>query len=535
MSWLAASLYLSDGRMVRIGHDEAETENQPESFSFDTSNPGGFGSASIQLPRPENLYADDAKLFSHVIVYGEAGTVYEGMVVGVPQVGANSINLQLAGWVTALDRHETFREIYVDRDLGSWSDPSNSRYQALLAAYESVAGPSVESDTANALPALKLDVDGILTDPAREAWYDAGAGCEVAAVYYDMTSLSLATYGGYVGVASDDVATASELTADLLTGTNSSAAGTFTATTPYRYGILLFTFLGTQTGTATSMTFRNLAVYGNHGLTLSGTAPGGFLASDVVAHMIDQCPSLTRDADSIETTTFAIPHLTFKDDTSLRAAVEQVTALGGNANVPNDWGVYEGRQFYWRSPGTYGRVWHVRRDQVATSSSDGPDADRRVAGVKINYTDASGTPLSVGPIGSNADYETDDLIDSDPDNPAHRIPGAFKSESVGITSQQGAINIGVLILNERNRLDWRGSVEIQGEAQDANGNTYPSYLIRAGDRIVISDSDNPTERTIVSTSYDHDSMTTSAAIGAAPDSLESLLGQLAAVTDLVTT
>ena len=533
MSWLAASLYLADGRVVRIGGDELEAENQPESFSFDTSNPGGFGSATIRLPRPENLYADDAKLFSSVTIYGDVGTAYEGMVVGVPQVGDQSIDLQLSGWVTALDRHETFRAIYVDRDLNAWGEPSRARRLSVAATFDSVQGPSVESDST--LPGLTLIAEAARTDPIREAWYDAGAGQKVAAIYYDMTSVSTSSEVGQVGVAGDDLSFLSEVTADLLTGVNSSANGTFTATVAYRYGWIYFYRIGTIGSSDRSMTVRNLAVYGNHGLAITGTAPGGILASDVIAHMIDQCPSLTRSPDSIESTNFAIPHLTFKDDTSIRAAVEQVSALGGNANVPNDWGVYEDREFYWRSPGSYGRVWQVRRDQVATSSSDGPDADRRVAGVKINYTDGSGTPLSVGPPGSGADYETADLLDSNPDNPAHRIPGAFKSTSVGITSQQGAINIGVLILNERNRLDWRGSVEIQGEAEDASGNTYPSYLIRAGDRIVIADSDDSTERTIVSTSYDHSSLTTNAAIGAAPDTLESLLGQLAAVTDLVAT
>jgi len=57
MSWLAASLYLSDGRVIRFGGDEADVENQPSGISWDTNNPGGFGAASITLPRPEGLAA----------------------------------------------------------------------------------------------------------------------------------------------------------------------------------------------------------------------------------------------------------------------------------------------------------------------------------------------------------------------------------------------------------------------------------------------------------------------------------------------
>ena len=543
-AWIAASLFLTDGRVIRFGADEIEAENVPSDISFDTSNPGGFGSASVTLPRPENLYADDGKLFSHMVLYGPGNQVfYEGFVNGVPQVGNDSIQLNLSGWVSALDKHETFRQIFVDRDLGRWGDASRARRISLLATFNSVLGASTETDTATSLPALTFTTPATEVNPYAEAWYDAGAGSEVESVYYDITSLSLYTYGGEMFTATADDATgAAALLADVLTGTDSSASGTATAATPARYALIRFYLSGGTVGSKDqSMTVRRLAVFGNHGLTKRGTAPDqGYYASDVVGYAIQQCPSITYSSDSIETTSFVIPHLTFTDDTSLRSVIEQVTALGGNANVANDWGVYEGREFYWRSPGSYGRTWYVRRDQVATSSSDGPDADRRCAGVKVNYTDAAGTSLSVGPPGSNSDYETTALLDTDTDNPAYRIPGAFKSETIGIAPVENgysysrlALNAGIMILNERNRLDWRGSVEIQGEAEDENGNTFPAALIRAGDRIVVSDSGDTTERTIVSTSYDHGTETCRADIGARPDSLEALLGQLAAVTDLI--
>jgi len=532
MSWLAASLYLSDGRVIRFGGDEADVENQPSGISWDTNNPGGFGAGSITLPRPENIFADDAKLFSHVEIYGPLGILYEGFVNGVPQVGANEIQLNLSGWSSVLDRIETFRRIFVDRDLSRWGDASSTRRENVIngGTYADVFPAATETDSA--YPALTLTADAGQDDPDVESWYNAGTEL-IAAIYYDMVSLSTLSYVGRVVTADEDDATGIDVSGgDLLTGTDSSDADTFTPITPQKYAAIMFSFVGTVGSTAQFMKIRNLAVYGDHGLTLRGSAPYGVYQSDVIAYAVGQVPSLNI-GDGIETTTFVIPHLTFTEDTSLRSVVEQVTALGGNQNVANDWGVYEGREFYWRSPGTYGRVWHVRRDQVATSSSDGPDADRRCAGVKVNYTDAAGTSLSVGPPGSNSDYETTDLLDTDTDNPAYRIPGAFKSESVGITSQTGAINIGTMILNERNRLDWRGSVSITGEAEDENGNLFPAALIRAGDRIVVSDSGDTTERTIASTSYDHGSLTCTASIGATPDSLEALLGQLAAVTDLI--
>jgi len=35
-TWIAANLYLSDGRVVRFGADEIESENIPADISFDT-------------------------------------------------------------------------------------------------------------------------------------------------------------------------------------------------------------------------------------------------------------------------------------------------------------------------------------------------------------------------------------------------------------------------------------------------------------------------------------------------------------------
>jgi hypothetical protein len=349
-----------------------------------------------------------------------------------------------------------------------------------------------------------------------------------------MTSISEAVYTGVIGVSNDDVGTAVSNTGDLLTGVDSSATGTFTASRPTAdaasYGYMDFTAGGGEVAsTDKRFAVKSLAVYGTHGLTKRGSAPEGFWASDIISYIVGKAAVL--NPGEIESTNFIIPHLTFTDDTDLRTAIERVTAYGGNQNVAHDWGVYEDREFYWQSPGNYGRTWRVRREVNATSSSDGPDADRRIAGIKILYEDAAGTRKSVGPVGSNSDYETNDLLDADPDNPAHRIPGAFATETVGITSQQGAINIGILLLNERNRLDWRGSIELSGEVEDSSGNTFPVSMIRAGDRIEIADDDRT--HTVTATSYEHSSMTTRCDVGARPDTFGALLEQLAAVTDLI--
>ena len=533
---IAVSLNLADGRVIRFGGDEADDADVPYDITWNTEIPGGFGAASITLPKLANLYADDKRLFSDVVIYGKGGrTLYEGYVTAVPQVGAQEIQLQCSGWSTTLERIQTFQEIFVDRDLTRWGEMANG--PAIFFAnngYTNLGGPNIEWDQNG--PSLVLSIPNDSTNPVTQAWYKAGPGSRVAFIYYEMTSKSTSSYSGVIGASDDENSSNVSNTGDLLTGTNSSATGTFGAGLAdpsfAQFGYIEFLAAGGLVSSGDQrMAIKNLTVYGNHGLPLRGDAPQGVYASDVIGYVIQQSP-LFADASSIEPTSFIIPHLIYPEDVSLRQVIEEVTALGGNANVPNDWGCYEDRIFFWRSPGTYGRTWRVRRDQIATATSEGPDADLRVAGVKVNYQDAAGTTRSVGPPGSNADYETTELLDIDPDNPARRIPGAYAVESVGITSQQGAVNIGRLILNERNRLVWRGQVELQGEVTDENGNAYPAALVRAGDNIVIEDDADATPRPIQSTSYNHSSLSLSASIGARPDTLEALLGRLAGVTDL---
>jgi hypothetical protein len=528
---IAVSLNLTDGRTLRFGGDEADIENIPYDITWETQIPGGFNGASITLPRPASLYADDARLFSDAVVYGPGGRrLYEGFVTAVPQVGGNEIRLELSGWAQALDRYQTFREIFVDRDLNAWEEPSASRRSVLYGFAFNPDGPTIGWDETT--PALILVADDGTANPVIEAIYDAGPGKLVHSIYYDMVSVSTSSYSGRIGVASDSAFSATTQSSDLLTATNSSAAGTFTPATKRRYGYAQFSLSGTVGATQTEMRLQNLAVYGDHGLILRGTDPKGVFGSDVIRYVIAKT-LLNTTSESVEQSSEIIRHLAFREDTPIPSVIEQVTAIGSSTTQPNDWGVYEDKTFFWKTPGTYGRTWHVRRDQVATPTSDGPQADQRVAGVKVVYSGADGREKSVGPVGSNSDTETNQLVSIDPDNPASRIPGAYEVVNVGLVPlEENAINIGKLILNERNALRWRGSVELQGEATDQNGNRYPVALVRAGDSIVIEDDADTTPRTINSTSYTHSDMRLTANVGARPDTLESLLGRLASVTEL---
>lgn len=529
--YLAASIGLSDGRVIRVGPDEDQVGDIPTNFTFQTQMPGGFGPASLTIPRPPDLYADDAKLFSDVVVYGEGmRIIYEGYVTGLPQQSQDEIQLQITGWSSVLERIQNFRQIFVDRDLSKWRAPSEARRLELMTpgTVKSVSAPVLFPAAETTVPALYFqDTSGQVA--TIETWFDAGPGLTIKRLRVEGTVSVFGTI--QIGLSNSDASVSGGQSISA-SGTNQQAnlPKTLTTTIPRRYAYLSLTSTAGPFDQYPIAIINRIAVYGNHSLILSGSEPASIYGSEAIAYMVGATP-LNIFPDSIEPSEITLPHLSFLDDISVRGAIEQINLFGGRELLPNDWGVYENREFFWQSPGTYGKTWLVSGENLTNVRSDGPDSLLRTSGVKVNYQNEAGVTRAVGPPNSFSDFETSELLSIDADNPAFKLPG-YHAETVGITSQQGAVNIGKVILNERNRLNWRGDLELQGEVLDSEGKTYPVHRIRAGDQIIVQDDDDKRPRPVNSTSYSHDNLSLTASLGAVPDRLDTLLARLAAVTDL---
>lgn len=529
-------------------------------IGFGSQIPGGWSDGSITLPRPPNLQADDAALFSDVRIYGPGNrTMYAGRVVGVPQVGESEIRLSLEGHSAHLDDDETFREIYVDADLTHWSNPPSLEREVMLAngTYGGVrfsTGQGGNSVVPGDPPALLQEFTRIENAGARrgiaEAWYDSG-GIPIARVYYAAASLDEGGAGPLPGgagawsvtifMSSDDITTASD-SHDALVFLNTY----FDATGVRRYVALQTQYQNVFTGDGLwRVTWTQLRVYGTHGLTLRGPDPGGLYASDIVADVVGRAaPNLHfRLGDTIETSTFIVPHYVVTEPSTARRVIEDLTGLGGASFAPNDWGCYgeDGKEFFWRAPGTYGRTWRVRRDQVAVTTAEGPDSKSRLGGLMVGWKDAAGRQYTAGPVGSGATYETATLEDTDPTNPAARLGRRWAFRDVGVLGgdkseqQDLAVRLGAVLLNEANELDWRGSTTVYGEARDDAGVLHHPAAIRAGDQVVVEDNEALwTPRPVASTRYEHGDVAATLDIGASPHRGDTFLARLAAAADLVT-
>lgn len=537
---LLASIDRHEGHPLQAGPDERDAFAVPLRTEFQTELPGGFGPGTIVLARPERFDPLEASLFAATRMYDEGGrNAHEGRVTGI-RVGVNELTLELEGWAKHTEDDETAAEIFADQDLSAWGDISRQRKLDKMDAGQKLTGSSevTPPDDSTGIPALVLAMDAIQTAASLEVMYDAGL--PIGDLYYDLVNKDNPTLNGMsaanwtlrLRLATDDVLSAYDDTGDLLPNPDT---GYLSATDDNRKRAFIEwnrDAAGSADG-SWAVHGRDLTVYGRHSLPKRGADPGGLYVSDMVRYILERwCPLLELAPDSIEPTSFAVPHAVFKEDTTAKAMIEALVMFGGNAELPLDWGVYDGRTFFMRTPGSYGREWRMRADEGADPEDSGPDAGERITGVKVAYSDGSEKSKTVGPPGTNSDVETAALEVSDPNHPANRM-GAPRRKRLDaqITSLPGATLLGQLFLAEQNRKKHRGDVAAKGWQRDAAGNRHPPYMVRAGDTTVPEDDPNldTAERRIIGTSYDSENREARVSIGADPDRFDVLLAKAGVV------
>jgi hypothetical protein len=277
------------------------------------------------------------------------------------------------------------------------------------------------------------------------------------------------------------------------------------------------------------------AVYGSHGLQLRGAEPeAGFYASDIIPNALQRWAPLlnftTGSVGSVRPSSFVIPHLAFREQTSALAIVE-----GANRYELRPYFVWEDRTFHYHEWGDSGRKWRTR---VAPSqlSETGPTMERLRNGMVVQYQDVDGTTRTVGPPGSGCDVEDVSLLDTDPENPANQIGIRRWGPPVpmeGISVASEAIRVGVLYLKALRETDTSGQMQLVGTVEDDRGVVRPAWQVRAGDTIVPVDASDTRERRIIRTYYDDPTKTNTVDLDAPPDGTPDLLAQLGvSVTDL---
>jgi hypothetical protein len=321
--------------------------------------PGGFKDLSCSLLR---RLGGEESLFDRVRVYGPGGrTAWDGRLVQFPREDLQ-VNPGAVGWSSHLRDDPSFREIYVDRDLGHWGQASVQRQINLMGSFNPSFTPSVEPDAATGQPSLRTAVSDAWTTylPLCEAQYVSG-NVPLGSLYYAWKmggatiSAADANWFWAANIMTTDVVGSIDASGSLRAA--GPGTGTVTATTSDKMVAMVNLYYNAApagaAGTLYPIYWTCLAVYGTHGLTKQGTASAteaqGFYGHDLVRDIVTRTAPLltvTTGTGGVEpNTSFVVPQAAFLDPTTGEQALMLI-----NGYFLWEWGVYEDKQFFWRAP-----------------------------------------------------------------------------------------------------------------------------------------------------------------------------------------
>jgi hypothetical protein len=543
---LAASLLDPDGKVIaRWGPDAEAVGDIPRGLTFTTSDPGGFKDSTAALSRRIDRSWPDLRLLRDIRYYGAGNrTAWEGRLQETPAHHADdfAISPGAVGHVVELDDDPSFAEIYLDRELSKWGEPTTQRRLNLI---NSNVDPSAVTMSQSAAGEGAAEGAGIT---AQYQWLKAGkeergellyynGGVNIGRVLWDLNGRAAtedATFFNGIflspnGVDSSGPSANSNAVTALGKSVTNSKAG-------YPYAILVSTYGGAAAIDPYLEAFRwlNLMVTGTHGLTLRGAWPNvGIYTHDVIADIVRRTgPRLrftTGPEGTISDGDFAIPHLSFGEGIKGSDAI-----LAANAYHQRFWGVYDDKTFFWLPTTTFRKRWRIRRSKGHGIDLLGPQAEDAMNGVVVSFTDAAGITRKIGPPGASSCYATSALLaDTSASNPVNAagIERKWGELQLGFTTDvNGAIQVGVAYLQMKlESATSRGSVTVTDLIEDdETGTLYPAWYMRAGDSAIVTDGD-AIERRIIETVYSHDSRQLTANMDSTPHKVEALMERMGIV------
>lgn len=543
---LAISLLTPEGSVAsRWGPDEEDVGDIPRGLGFSTSDPGGFKDATVALARAIDDRRGDLALLRDVRIYGAGDrTAWEGRLQETPRREGDDFVASpgAVGHVVELDDDPSFAEIYIDRELSKWGEPTTARRLALAeAGLKAASGTATAGgqDAGTSGPGITMEINHLQQNALVESWY-YGNGVPIGEVRYSFDNVkglvTPASWTNQIAISDRDILP--EGTFDLganhqVTDAANQAVLATTATRKY-VRIRGLWFAPAETADNVYMVqWLYPRVFGRHGLTKRGAAPlEGFWGCDVIANIVTRCaPRLqftTGPEGTIRDSDFPIPHLAF-DGVKGSDAV-----LATNAFHQRFWGVYDDKTFFWLPTTTYRKRWRIRRSSGHGIDLLGPQAEDAVNGVVVSFTDPSGQTRVVTPPGVSSAYATSPLLaDTSETNPVNAAGIARKWGSLQldfVTDLSGAVQVAAAWLQVKlENANSRGSVTVSGMVEDdATGALYPAWYMRAGDSAIVTDGDN-VERRIIETNYEHDSRTVTCNMDSTPHKVDALMERMGVV------
>ena len=191
--------------------------------------------------------------------------------------------------------------------------------------------------------------------------------------------------------------------------------------------------------------------------------------------------------------------------------------------------MYDNREFFWRPTDPARTCWEARLSEGAHLNLEGQQGADTVNGVFVSYTDPTGARRTIGPPGAAADATSLSLADTSEDNPvnSHGISRKWARMDISqVTTEAGASQLGAIWLAEQAVPQRRGTVTVKGTIQHPTRGMRPTWAVRAGDYVRISDHPTDVPRRIIATDYRHDSREVQMDVGTESQKLTALLERL---------
>lgn len=531
---LHAEIETADGlAQYRWDANARDAEDRPQAISCGSSLMNGFANGTASLARNITRDYADLGLYDTIRFVGVDGQVaYEGRGSRFPREASTThrINAESVGWMThARDRPILF--LGIDGRLGSWEQYTNARQD-----YLQTFGWAVKDAGVDQWDALSQRFDGAwpaAAIPRCESWFDAGPQQTIGAIYYawkrgiNVNSPADANWDWRVVATSDRTTGLAFVTTGALAGAG-PGSGTFTLTTPYRYAFVTFNYgVGPASidGMAYNLDWTRLVVYGNHGLPMVGaTAPFGLAGSDIIRYTAGIAAPLL-DTSGVQSTTHPIEQFVFND------APTDVYDMWLAANQYERWNlaVWENRQLTYAALPDPTQIitpdWVLRSDHPndLRRGYDGPTVDSSKNGVIVRYQNILTGAADM------LDPTTDPtLADTDTRLPANRagIRDWAAIQLPNPNSPTGAARIGRAALAEYNRQRTPSRFSLTGYIADPAGNWHQGWMARAGQTILLEESEIDPVRVIHEVSWNQDTHELTINADASSRTLDAILADM---------
>lgn len=508
----------------RLPCDSRIASKRPRAINFSTQRGDGFGPGGCSFDRPIfKDYPDISPLDTWRFVGRNDDVAYEGRLRSRP--GGNDpsqqININLAGWMTYLNGRR-IPALIVDRRSGSWGGPSMARRERLLELNR-----SLEASVDTAFRDKGSLAAGIVISSGRlnsvyavtgEAWF-YGGGEAIGKLLYDSKQIS--TFSSpdeawhiLAALAEDDIAKEGVDEGPDHNRVDAIDQILEASDDKKRYALIQVRRDPGEGEDANTDAFLNLAVVGDHDLTIRGTgAEAGFWLSDIIRYILQRYyPKI--DTSGIQHHTYPVKQATYHDSKADgHQAIEQLNGLAGwETNV------WEYRRYHFHPADLSRYDWVIRTtDPGVRVTFEGPSIEHFANGVEVTYDDFYGVQHTLYP----SDHP--EIRDDDDSNPANRH-GEYlwtETEVPWPCFEDEALQYGRAKLADYNRPKRPARYRIQGGyIRDSAKHWQQGWKPRSSQTLGVLDHPDDRPRLITETpSWDQESKTLEIAVDGAPPSL----------------